>query len=240
VPTQAGEAARGAGPSPPRRPCRSAAARQRRSRLPLRQGWSGRLPPGPGAPPVAGQRRASGGPAWPGGRRAEADGAVRARRDPLEAPLVSWHPTPAWAPVVARPGWLGGVAVPTSFGWRWRPATGIASPGHGRAWPGLVAGEQSSGGRPSQGWITTTGNRHTRRLLVEAAWQHRNPLGPASSSGPATPASRLWSENAPTTAPPAAAALVPAGRPGPALHHQRGRGRPRARRMALEPGRPGA
>ena len=92
---------------------------------------------------------------------------------------MSWHPTPAWAPVVARPGWLGGVAVPTSFGWRWRPATGIASPGHGRAWPGLVAGEQSSGGRPSQGWITNTGNRHTRRLLVEAAWHHRNPSRPS-------------------------------------------------------------
>ena len=38
---------------------------------------------------------------------------------------------------------------------------------------GLVPTEHSSGGSRSQGSITKTGNRHVRRLLVEAAWHHR-------------------------------------------------------------------
>ena len=33
--------------------------------------------------------------------------------------------------------------------------------------------EHSSGQSRSQGSITKTGNSHARRLLVEAAWQHR-------------------------------------------------------------------
>ena len=39
---------------------------------------------------------------------------------------------------------------------------------------GLVPSEHSSGGRERRGAITKTGNRHVRRLLVEAAWHHRH------------------------------------------------------------------
>jgi len=38
------------------------------------------------------------------------------------------------------------------------------------AFTGLVPSEHSSGGSRKQGGITKTGNRHVRRLLVEAAW----------------------------------------------------------------------
>jgi transposase len=40
------------------------------------------------------------------------------------------------------------------------------------AFVGLVPSEHSSGGQRRQGGITKTGNRHVRRLLIEAAWQY--------------------------------------------------------------------
>lgn len=39
---------------------------------------------------------------------------------------------------------------------------------------GLVPSEHSSGERERRGSITKAGNRHVRRLLVEAAWHHRH------------------------------------------------------------------
>lgn len=42
------------------------------------------------------------------------------------------------------------------------------------AFVGLVPSEHSSGGTRRQSGITKTGNRHVRRLLVEAAWQYFN------------------------------------------------------------------
>lgn len=39
---------------------------------------------------------------------------------------------------------------------------------------GLVPGEHSTGGRPRRLGITKTGNRHLRRLLIEAAWHYRH------------------------------------------------------------------
>jgi transposase len=41
------------------------------------------------------------------------------------------------------------------------------------AYLGLVPAEHSSGAQRVQGSITKTGNSHARRLLVEAAWHHR-------------------------------------------------------------------
>ena len=41
------------------------------------------------------------------------------------------------------------------------------------AYIGLVPSERSSGESQHRGPITKTGNRHVRRLLVEAAWHHR-------------------------------------------------------------------
>ena len=42
------------------------------------------------------------------------------------------------------------------------------------AYLGLVPSEHSSGEQRRQGSITRAGNRHVRRLLVEAAWHHRH------------------------------------------------------------------
>ena len=48
------------------------------------------------------------------------------------------------------------------------------SPRHLAAYVGLVPSEDSSGERERRGSITKTGNRHVRRLLVEAAWHPRH------------------------------------------------------------------
>ena len=48
------------------------------------------------------------------------------------------------------------------------------SPRQLMAYVGLVPSECSSGERERRGAITKTGNRHVRRLLVEAAWHHRH------------------------------------------------------------------
>lgn len=53
------------------------------------------------------------------------------------------------------------------------------TPGHGGtigAYLGLVPTESQSGARHGRGPITKAGNSHARRLLVEAAWHHRQPL----------------------------------------------------------------
>jgi len=40
---------------------------------------------------------------------------------------------------------------------------------------GLTVAEYSSGDRQHRGHLTKTGNRHARRLLVEAAWHYQHP-----------------------------------------------------------------
>jgi transposase len=58
------------------------------------------------------------------------------------------------------------------------------------SWLGITPSEYSSGDQQHRGHITRAGNRHARRLLVEAAWHYRHaPRRPAS--GP-QPDQRAW------------------------------------------------
>lgn len=50
------------------------------------------------------------------------------------------------------------------------------------AFVGLVPSEYSSGGSRKQGGVTKTGNRHVRRLLLEAAWHYYNAPPGASAA----------------------------------------------------------
>jgi transposase len=50
----------------------------------------------------------------------------------------------------------------------------FGSPRQLMAFVGLVPREYSSGGKEKRGGITKTGNKHVRRLLVEAAWSYRH------------------------------------------------------------------
>jgi len=65
--------------------------------------------------------------------------------------------------------------------------------GHPRelaSWLGITPSEYSSGPQQHRGHITLSGNRHARRLLIEAAWHYRHaPRLPAN--GP-PPDERAW------------------------------------------------
>jgi hypothetical protein len=166
--------------------------------------------------------------------------AVQARRDRLDVAIAELAATPPWAPVVARLGCLRGVGVLTSFGLAveigdWQRFTG-ATVG---AWLGLVPSEQSSGSRRAQARSPRLATAMpagcwSRRLAppqtLSAQPRAPGPSGPTAGRGQGT--RRRWQ-------PPTPPALVSAGRSRQALHHQRGRGRPRACRLVLEPGRVG-
>lgn len=57
------------------------------------------------------------------------------------------------------------------------------------SWLGITPTEYSSGDSQHRGHITKAGNRHARRLLVEAAWHYRHPPR-RPASGPVT--DRAW------------------------------------------------
>ncbi|NHU48794.1 IS110 family transposase [Rhodococcus sp. A14] len=101
------------------------------------------------------------------------------RRDRLDAAIAEMAATSIYTPVVTRLGCLRGVAALTVFALAveigdWQRLTGRSI----GAYLGLVPSESSSGAMRSQGAITKTGNGHARRLLIEAAWQHRRPYRP--------------------------------------------------------------
>jgi transposase len=106
--------------------------------------------------------------------------ATTARRERLDGAITAMAADSVFTPVVIRLGCLRGVSTLTAFGlaveigdWQRFDGRSIG------AYLGLVPTESSSGGSRSQGSITKTGNKHARRLLVEAAWHHRKPYRPS-------------------------------------------------------------
>jgi len=63
---------------------------------------------------------------------------------------------------------------------------------------GLTVAEYSSGDRQHRGHLTKTGNRHARRLLIEAAWHYRHPprrrtrTAPLADPVPPAISARAW------------------------------------------------
>lgn len=105
---------------------------------------------------------------------------AKARRDRLDQAIFDAATLPAHAETVARLACLRGVSILTGLAltvelgdWRRFEPASLG------AFLGLVPSEHSSGGQRRQGAITKTGNGHARRLLVEAAWHQRRPLGPS-------------------------------------------------------------
>jgi len=104
----------------------------------------------------------------------EAVTAITARRGRLDKAIAVLAAASEFTPIVHRLGCLRGIATLTAFAlaveigdWNRFTGSSIAS------FVGLVPSEHSSGASRVQGSITKTGNTHVRRLLVEAAWQHR-------------------------------------------------------------------
>jgi transposase len=100
--------------------------------------------------------------------------AVKARRDRLDTAIEQLAAGSEFSSLVRRLGCLRGISTLTGFALAveigdWTRFTG-ASIG---SFVGLTPAEYSSGTSRTLGPITKTGNRHVRRLLVEAAWHHR-------------------------------------------------------------------
>lgn len=123
------------------------------------------------------------------------------RRDRLDGAIAEMSADSVYTPVVTRLGCLRGVSTLTAFGLAveigdWHRLTGRSI----GAYLGLVPCEYSSGSSRSQGSITKTGNSHARRLLIEAAWHHRQPYRPGVELrrrwDAATPAARVRGQQA--------------------------------------------
>jgi transposase len=66
----------------------------------------------------------------------------------------------------------------------------FAHPRELASWLGITPSEYSSGDQQHRGHITKTGNRHARRLLVQAAWHYRHrPRRPTTDP---QPSDRAW------------------------------------------------
>ena len=101
----------------------------------------------------------------------EADAAKAA----LEAKVKSLAQRPRWKPTCDALKCLKGIDAVTAASIaceadgfaRFAAASGFA------AWVGLVPSEHSSGESQFRGGITKAGNKHLRKLLVEAAWHYK-------------------------------------------------------------------
>lgn len=104
------------------------------------------------------------------------------RRDDLDRAIQSLAADSEYTSVTNRLACLRGISTLTAFSlaveigdWERFGGRTIGS------YLGLVPSEYSTGRSRSQGGITRTGNAHARRLLVEAAWQHKRPYRPSAS-----------------------------------------------------------
>lgn len=99
--------------------------------------------------------------------------AIRDKKD-LEAKVRARAEEARWKPTVDALRSLKGIDVVTAYALavevdgfsRFRNASAFAS------WLGLVPSEHSSGEGRRRGGITKSGNKHLRKLLVEAAWHY--------------------------------------------------------------------
>jgi transposase len=99
-----------------------------------------------------------------------------AARDRLDEQIVEIAASPRWTDQVDRLGCLRGISALTGLALTveigdWTRFGGSSIGAYG----GLVPYEYSSGASRVQGSITKAGNAHVRRLLIEAAWHHRQP-----------------------------------------------------------------
>ncbi len=106
-----------------------------------------------------------------------------ARRQRLDTAISLMAADSQFTPMVDRLGCLRGIGALTGFALAveitdWHRFTGNSI----GSYLGLVPSEYSSGQTRSLGGITKTGNSHARRLLVEAAWQHRRDYRPGPQS----------------------------------------------------------
>jgi transposase len=92
-----------------------------------------------------------------------------------------------WSGPVARLCSFRGIAVHTALGLLAEIGDfrRFSHPRELMSYLGLVPSEYSSGDQQHRGHITKTGNRHARRLVIEAAWHYQHPARLSSELPPA-------------------------------------------------------
>lgn len=106
---------------------------------------------------------------------------TKARRVRLDEAITAMAADSEFTALVRRLGCLRGIGDLTGLALAveigdWHRFTGNTI----GSFVGLVPSEDSSGQSRAQGSITKAGNKHVRRLLVEAAWHHRTPYRPGA------------------------------------------------------------
>ncbi len=158
------------------------------------------------------------------------------RREHLEREIVSNLPGSPWEAQVGRLRCLRGVDTLTAVGVcaevgdfeRFARAEQLMS------YVGLVPSESTTGNSRRLGSITKTGSAHARRLLVEAAWHYRKApaIRKTLTDRQAGQPARSGRDRMERTTP-VASHLGPARGTQETPHPDRGRRRPRARRILL-------
>jgi transposase len=97
--------------------------------------------------------------------------------DALDRDLEQIARRERWAPTVQILTGFKGIATRTALGLisEIGDFARFSHPRELSSWLGIVPSEYSSGQQRHRGHITRTGNRHARRLLIEAAWSYRHP-----------------------------------------------------------------
>ena len=158
------------------------------------------------------------------------------RRDSLEREIIALLPSSPWTVQTGRLRCLRGVDTLTAVGLcaEIGDFERFAKPEQLMSYIGVVPSEASTGQQRRLGSITKTGSAHARRLLTEAAWHYR----PRPNLGKALTERQQHQ-------PPAAVAVAwkaqlrlhrtwaALGGTQQASHPDRGRRRPRARRVLL-------
>lgn len=108
--------------------------------------------------------------------------ATTARRDRLDELIEQSASNGEFTDLTRRLACLRGIATLTAFALAveigdWHRFTGSSI----SSFVGLVPSEHSSGTTRSLGPVTKAGNKHARRLLIEAAWHHRRPYLPSKT-----------------------------------------------------------
>lgn len=112
---------------------------------------------------------------------------IERQLDALDGQLEQIAASGRWAEQVQILTRFRGIATLTALGLI-AEIGDFARFGHPRelaSWLGITPSEYSSGEQQHRGHITKTGNRHARRLLIEAAWHYRHaPRRPAKDPQP--------------------------------------------------------
>ncbi|MFV0277993.1 MAG: IS110 family transposase [Parahaliea sp.] len=101
-----------------------------------------------------------------------ADEALKRLTEALDVQCREWRMRPLVEAIMCLRGF--DTIAATTFVAEIGDLTRFAKPASLMAYLGLVPSEYSSGASRSQGSITKTGNKHARRILVEAAWNYRH------------------------------------------------------------------